>query len=276
VIPERGGGLVTGGLGKPVHSAHGSPVSVETASGFGAAAGFQRWRSLLFVHWEAPPALLRALVPDPLEIDTFEGRAYVGLIPFDMPEVRPLRRLPRVPTAGRFLETNLRTYVRLRGRPGVWFFSLDAGSLLAVLGARATFGLPYFRADMTMTASGRGDQRHYVSRRTWPRPGPAPGNGRPASLDLHYEVGADIGRAAPGTLAHFLVERYTLFARHPLLGLLRGEVRHQPYPLRAARILRLEQTLTVAAHLPGLGEPSTPPLFSEGVDVEISPPRRPA
>jgi uncharacterized protein len=244
-------------------------VNVETGSRF-AAAGFQRWRSLLFVHREAPAALLRPLIPEPLEIDSFDGKAYVGLIPFAMPEVRPVRGLPRVPTAGRFLETNLRTYVRLRGEPGVWFFSLDAESTLAVLGARAVFGLPYFRAAMTMTMTGDGAEKHYTSRRTWP----APGNGRPASLDVHYAIGEELGNAAAGTLEHFLVERYTLFARHPLAGLLRATVRHRPYPLRRARIIRLEESLTTAARLAGLGVATTPPLYSEGVDVEVSPPMR--
>jgi uncharacterized protein YqjF (DUF2071 family) len=230
------------------------------------AAGFQRWRSLLFVHWEVPASTLSSLVPRPLQVDTFEGRAYVGLIPFDMPEVRPLRGLPPIPTAGRFLETNLRTYVRLDGQPGVWFFSLDAQSTLAVLGARAVFGLPYFRAAMTLRTAG--NQTHYTSRRSWPRPGAAA-----ATLDLQYRVGDPIGPAAPGSREHFLVERYTLYARHPLRGLLRGQVRHQPYPLRRATVSHLQQTLTHAAGLTTLGE-VLPALFSDGVDVDISPPSR--
>jgi uncharacterized protein len=228
-------------------------------------AGFQRWRSLLFFHWPVPIEALRSVVPPPLQIDTFEGKAYVGLIPFDIPEVRPLRALPPVPTAARFLETNLRTYVKLGDQPGIWFFSLEAQSTLAVLGARAVFGLPYFRADMTMLAGA--DETHYTSRRIWPRAG------RPADVDLHYKVGEAIGPAAPGTREHFLVERYTLYARHPLLGLVRGDVRHQPYPLRRATVMRLQQNLTDAAGIGTLGEP-LPALFSEGVDVDISPPVR--
>jgi uncharacterized protein len=236
-------------------------------------AGFQRWRSLLFVHWEVPVATLQPRLPAPLQVDTYGGKAYVGLVPFDIPEARPLRILPPVPTAGRFLETNLRTYVLLDGQPGVWFFSLDAGSTLAVLGARALFGLPYFRARMSMmsTAAARGTETHYTSERSWTPPlaGPA----RAASLNLTYQVGEAIGPAAPGTLEHFLVERYTLYARHPLLGLVRGRVRHQPYPLQRATVSHLEQSLTAAAGIEGLGL-QLPHLYSDGVDVDISPPEK--
>jgi uncharacterized protein YqjF (DUF2071 family) len=236
-------------------------------TGFGLAAGLQRWRSLLFMHWEAPAELLGQLVPRPLTIDTYQGKAFVGLIPFDIPSVRPLRILPPVPTAARFLETNLRTYVRLGDRPGVWFFSLDAGSTLAVLGARGVFGLPYFRATMAMTSDG--SQTHYSSQRLWP---PSP-HRLPASLEVRYQTGDSLGPATPGTLEHFLVERYVLYARHPLLGLLRGEVRHRPYPLRKATVTELTESLTAAAGIVGLGAP-LPALFSEGVDVDISRPMK--
>ena len=225
------------------------------------------------MHWALAPEVLRPLIPTPLEIDCFEGKAYLGLIPFDIPEVRPLQALPPVPTAGRFLETNLRTYVRLDGRPGVWFFSLEAQSALAVLGARAFFGLPYHHAEMAMTtkttpakaaiSEGTVD---YTSRRI----GAAPGQAR---LELGYEVGPPLGPAALGTLEHFLVERYVLYARHPLWGLVRGEVRHPPYPLRRATVHQLEETLSAAAGISALGAP-LPALYSEGVDVDVSPPLR--
>jgi uncharacterized protein YqjF (DUF2071 family) len=228
-----------------------------------ALTGFQRWRSLLFVHWEVSTEALRPLVPPSLSLDSFEGRSFVGLIPFDIPEMRPLRPLPPPPTAGRFLETNLRTYVRFQGTPGVWFFSLEAGSTLAVLGARAGYGLPYFRADMRWRREG--DRVSYHSARRWPPP-------RPAALELEYEIGPPIGPAAPGTLEHFLVERYVLFARHPILGLVEGRVRHQPYPLRQARVVRLEESLLAAAGITARG-PRTPDWFSDGVDVDIFPPR---
>ncbi len=226
--------------------------------------GFQRWRSLLFVHWAVPADVLRPLVAPSLDIDTFEGRAFVGLVAFDIPEMRPVRALPPPPTAGRFLETNLRTYVKHQGQAGVWFFSLDAASTLAVLGARASFGLPYFRADMRWRRDG--DRVQYHSERRWPPP-------KPAALDLEYEIGTPQGPAAPGTLEHFLVERYVLFARHSVLGLVEGRVHHQPYPLRQACVHRLEQSLLAAAGITAAGE-RTADWFSEGVDVDIFPPQR--
>jgi uncharacterized protein YqjF (DUF2071 family) len=234
--------------------------------------GYQRWRALLFVHWEVPVANLRPLVPASLEIDTFNERAYVGLIPFAIPEARPLRSLPPVPTAVSFLETNLRTYVKAGGQPGIWFFSLEAASSLAVLGARAGFGLPYFRAHMSSSAGDRGanvtpgEVIRYRSHRLWPGP-------RPADLEIEYSVGGPMGTAEAGTLEHFLVERYTLFVQRRTLGLMRANVRHSPYPLRRAEVRAVNETLTRAAGLPGLGR-RAPDLFSEGVDVEIGLPER--
>jgi uncharacterized protein YqjF (DUF2071 family) len=225
--------------------------------------GLQRWRSLLFVHWTVPVDVLRPLVAPSLEIDTFEGRAFVGLIPFDIPEMRPVKMLPPPPTAGRFLETNLRTYVKHEGQAGIWFFSLEAASSLTVLGARAGYGLPYFKAEMRWRRDG--ERVEYHSERRWPAP-------RPATLDVGYEIGAPRGPAVPGTLEHFLIERYVLFARHPVLGLVEGRVRHQPYPLREARVDRLDQSLLSAAGINAVGE-RTPDWFSEGVDVDIFPPR---
>jgi uncharacterized protein YqjF (DUF2071 family) len=123
-----------------------------------ARTGKQTWRDLLFVHWEVPVRVLRALVPPALAIDELEGRAYVGLVPFTMHDVR-FGPLP-IPD---FLETNLRTYVHAEGVPGVWFFSLDAQSALAVWGGRALFRLPYFRADMACAR--RAESWTYQSRR---------------------------------------------------------------------------------------------------------------
>ena len=114
----------------------------------------QRWHDLLFAHWRCPVSDLRALIPAALEIDTFDSTAWIGVIPFYMSGVR-LRGAPPVPTAHAFEEMNVRTYVTLDGRPGVWFFSLDAASSLAVIGARVGVSLPYFRAAMYCSKSNR-------------------------------------------------------------------------------------------------------------------------
>jgi uncharacterized protein YqjF (DUF2071 family) len=227
----------------------------------GPPQGYQKWRSLLFTHWEVSPEALRAHVPEPLGIDVFEGRAYVGLVAFAMRDVQPSRFLPPPPTFGRFLELNLRTYVHLGGRdPGVWFFSLDASSSLAVLGARAVWHLPYFRARMEMDVSDR-SRAVYRSERRWPQPAKA-------SLDVRYEIGDPLAPAEPGSFEHFLVERYYLYAA-PRPGDLRiGQVHHRPYPIRRARVLSMEESIVSAA---GIARPEklASELWSDGVDVEI-------
>jgi uncharacterized protein YqjF (DUF2071 family) len=226
------------------------------------AQGRQRWRTLLFLHWEVPVETLRPLVPERLTIDTFEGRAFVGLVPFTMQGVRPWRWAPPVPGAGSFHETNVRTYVYLEGAgPGVWFFSLDAASSLAVLAGRRLWRLPYCRADMQLYVVS--DAVEYRARRMWPEP-------NKAALDLPYRVGERLEASAPGTLQHFLAERYLLYAQGPKGTLLRGQVHHAPYPLHAATVSRLDESLLAAAGIAREGEPMSA-LYSPGVDVEVFP-----
>jgi hypothetical protein len=227
----------------------------------GSPAGTQKWRNLLFLHWEVPVESLRALVPEPLAIDTFDGRAYVGVVAFEMHDVRPSRLLPAVPTARDFEEVNVRTYVHLRGEhPGVWFFSLDAASALAVLGARAFFHLPYYHARMHTEGDGDGGIV-YRSERHWE-------GGTRAAIDVRYETGDDLGHAKEGTLEHFLAERYYLYALTSGGTLLRGQVHHTPYPLRKARVVELHESLLAAAEVPRPRE-RVSELWSPGVDVEI-------
>lgn len=231
----------------------------------GPPVGSQRWRDLLFVHWEVPLPALRRLVPEPLAIDTFDGRAYVGLVPFTMRDVRPLRALPSVPTARDFHEVNLRTYVHLEGQdPGVWFFSLDAASTLAVLGARAGFHLPYWRGRIDRRDHEGGARSDYRLARLWP------GDAR-ATLDVSWERGAPLGPAKVGTFEHFLVERYILYAAAPRGRLFRAQVHHPPYGLHGARVTQLRESLVHAAGIEGRGEPIVSELWSEGVDVDIFP-----
>jgi uncharacterized protein len=226
----------------------------------GKPAGYHEWRTLLFLHWEVPVEALRPLIPERLSIDTFEGKAYVGLVPFTMRGVRP-RWLPALPGISAFHETNVRTYVHLEGDdPGVWFFSLDAANLPAVIGARTGWNLQYHFAKMRLEQ--RGDTVEYSSvRRT---PGPTP-----AELEITWTIGAPREPAEPATLDHFLVERYFLYAQRGET-LFRGQVHHRPYPLRLATVGQLRESLIAAAKIPISGPPMSV-LYSPGVDVEVFP-----
>jgi uncharacterized protein YqjF (DUF2071 family) len=224
------------------------------------SVGKQHWRQLLFLHWEVPASALRTLVPDALELDTFDGRAYVGAIPFLVRGAR-MRFLPAVPGVSDFYEVNVRTYVRYAGGdPGVWFFSLDASSTGAVLAARAGWQLPYYPSRASLRYDG-GDV-HYMSERQ--APGPTPGR-----LDVTYRVGERRGAAEPGTLEHFFVERYLLYTRWRPAGLLVGPVQHQPYPLRDVTL----RHLACASLVESLGVPGPTgdvhALYSPGVDVDV-------
>lgn len=229
----------------------------------------QQWRHLLFVHWEVPLSLLRPLVPASLDIDTFDGKALLGLVPFTMQGIR-LAYLPPVPGTTAFHETNVRTYVHRGGRdPGVWFFSLDAANALAVKVARARFHLPYFKARMRMNV--QDTHIEYTSERLWPAP-------LPATVDARWTIGDALATPAAGSFEHFLLERYILYAtsRGALDGALHlGRVHHTPYPARAARIEHLRESITRAAGFPDLGTPVSV-LYSPGVDVDIFPLTAPA
>jgi uncharacterized protein len=238
----------------------------------GSPIGYHRWTDLLFVHWRLPADLVRELLPAELTLDTWEGDAWVGLVPFYMSGVRPWWS-PPVPGVSSFCETNVRTYVHYRGRdPGVWFFSLDASSSLAVRVARWRWHLPYFRAQMGLTRTG-GSVR-YSSRRLWPG---AAGAGCAIRATVGPVLGHEMparelpaGRALPGTLEHFLIERYILYASPAPGRLLAGRVHHCPYPIREARLDGIDENLLGAC---GLAPPTTPchVAFSDGVQVEIFP-----
>lgn len=179
------------------------------------------WRDLAFLHWPVDPALLAPHLPRGLALDTLGGRAWLGVVPFSMAQVRP-RFSPREEA---FLELNLRTYVTAGGVPGVWFFSLDATSPLAVRGARALFHLPYF--DARMKAGPRGDRWRYESVRTH--------RGAPAGeFAGEYRPAGPVFRAPPGTLEHWLTERYWLYSADRAGRVYRGRVEHHPWPLQPA------------------------------------------
>ncbi|MEM8946301.1 MAG: DUF2071 domain-containing protein [Planctomycetota bacterium] len=222
----------------------------------GKPVGYQSWRSLLFMHWPVPVEQLRPLVPSSLELDLHEGIAYVGLVPFAMFHVRPWWAPKSL--GFNFLETNVRTYVTVDGRPGVYFFSLDAASRIGVWTARTFWGLPYFYASMKMRQID--DMRCYRSVRTV-------GN-------RHHEVSCRVGEllpaSGPTSLEFFFLERYLLFLQRRDT-LYCGQVHHSPYPAHLAEILNLDDQLLAAA---GLTEcHGLPPFvhYSPGVDVEIFP-----
>jgi uncharacterized protein YqjF (DUF2071 family) len=227
----------------------------------------QKWRDLLFIHWPINPEALRPLIPSQLELDLFEGTAYVGLVPFTMTGVRPVG-LPAVAGLSSFHETNVRTYVRLADRdPGVWFFNLEAANSIAVVLARRLFHLPYHFARMFLerestTGPHRPASILYSGTRRWPGP-------LPASYSVRAIPVGPIQRAPVGTVDYFLVERYILFTAWKS-RLYQGRVHHTPYPLQSAKILSLDETLLAAA---GIERPEVAPLahFAARVNVEVFP-----
>jgi uncharacterized protein YqjF (DUF2071 family) len=219
------------------------------------------WEHLLFLHWPVEPEAVQRLLPPELEVDTFEGKAWVGLVPFTMKRVHP-HWAPDMglfnTTFYDFHETNVRTYVRHLGKPGVWFFSLDAASAPAVLAARLWYKLPYFYARMTMEE--RGDEVFYESKRLGPRP-------LPANARVRAQPSGESFHAAQDTLEHFLVERYLLYS-YSRRRIWRGRVAHNPYLLQQANVLECRENLIRAA---GMARPEKEPhaLYARGVEVDI-------
>src|SRR5258706_12196261 len=188
----------------------------------------QNWHHLLFLHWEVPRAQLQGLLPPGLTLDTFDGKAYAGVIPFTMTGVRPVLT-PPLPWISSFHEVNVRTYVHFEGRdPGVWFFSLDASSTLAVAAARAAYKLNYFHAQIDFNVSKDAVPLiDFVTKRDDPN-APKPANGR----FRYAPMEGIVTPATPGTLEFFLMERYVLYATDAKRTLYRARVHHQPYPLQ--------------------------------------------
>jgi len=214
------------------------------------------WHDLLFAHWPVAVDAIRPLLPAALDVDVRDGVAWLGVVPFRMSGVR-LRGTPALPGPGAFPELNVRTYVTFGGRPGVWFFSLDAASRVAVRAARTLFHLPYFDADMTCTAGA--DQVAYRSRRTH-------ANAPPAEFVARYGPSGAAFRASPGSLDHWLTERYCLYAAKPDGSLLRGEIHHAPWPLQPATAA-IEVNSTAAAAGVALTASSPRLLFARRLDV---------
>jgi uncharacterized protein len=217
---------------------------------------FQQWTDLLFLHWTFDPSTVQETLPAGLFVDTYEGLAWVGIVPFRMRRVRPVV-LPLLSTG--FLELNLRTYVKDRSEvPGVWFYSLDANQPLAVWTADFLFALPYRHSKMH--AEFRNQQIRYFSQR----------HGSSIGLQYEFRAADDLGEAKIGSLEFFLIERYRLFAVRDR-QLLTARVYHSPYQLRKAVVSKWDESLF---QLDGLQAPVGPPsstLCSTEVDVTVYP-----
>jgi len=210
----------------------------------------QRWNDLLFAHWPAPVSEIERLLPSGLVADTFEGSAWLGVVPFTMDQIQ-LRGLPMVPGANRFAELNLRTYVRERNtnQSGVFFFSLDATNPLAVAFARMRFHLPYYWARMRVDyGEGHGVNREVAYRSTRLLT-------RPARFRAKYR---SLGKVADGPAEHFLTSRYSLYTVDWAGTLQRGRIHHLPWPLERAEA---EFELNELPQAFGLSLPDTPPLL---------------
>lgn len=214
------------------------------------------WHDLAFLHWPVDPAVLRPLIPEALEIDTFDGRAWIGIVPFRMTGVRP-RWLPNLPRLSRFAELNVRSYVTASGKPGVWFHSLDAANAIAVWAARKTFCLPYYRA--RIAHSQQDGWFHYESSRTHR-------GGGDARFVARYRPTGDVYHSEPGTLDRWLTARYCLYCADRHGRLWRGEIDHAPWPLQPAEAEVETNTMTTPL---GVTLPDRQPLvhFSRRIDA---------
>ncbi len=226
-------------------------------------AGHMTWRNLLFAHWPMPARALRPQVPSGLDIGEFDGSAWIAIAPFAMTDMR-LRGWPRLPGLSRTLELNVRTYVRFGGVSGVWFFSLDAESWPAVIGARALFHLNYLHARMSLRQEGH--RYFYSSTRTHP--------GAPAaSFRASYRPVGSPFQSVPGSIEHWLTERYALFAEDRSGTLYQGDIQHAPWPLQTAAADFEDNGMTAQL---GVKLPSCMPLlhFAKVLDVRVWLPSR--
>jgi len=219
----------------------------------------QNWGKLLFMHWPIDVELLRPLIPSHLSIDTFDGKAWIGVVPFTMWGIRA-SFLPVIPGTSAFHELNVRTYVHHQGVPGVWFFSLDAANSLAVWGARRFYHLPYFDAEMALTQ--QGSMISYSSKRTDKR-------GAPAGFQATWTIGEPLPESKPDSLEFFLTERYCLYVSRGD-RLYRSRIFHRPWPLQSASLNSSESTMIESLGLPS--RDGAPLLhYAESLAVDIWP-----
>lgn len=214
------------------------------------------WSELLFAHWSVEPSLVAKLLPAGVTLDTRDGKAWVGVVPFLMSDVAP-RFCPAIPGLSRFLELNVRTYVTVGGKPGVWFFSLDAANRIAVRVARATFNLPYMDARMSLK-SNDSHTIEYESHRTHR-------NEPSADFDACYGPSGDFFEAVPGSLEHWLTARYCLYSASQKGRIYRGEIDHPPWSLAKASYEETTNTMGQSFGFDFQGEPHL--LYAKPVDV---------
>lgn len=217
----------------------------------------QSWRHLLFAHWQVDAEQLRGLVPPQLQLDLHQKQAWVGVTPFRVEGFR-LRGTPPAPVVSRFLEVNVRTYVEHGGKPGIYFLSLDTHSRIAVRGARRTYRLPYFRARQALATDG--DRFRFGSRRTSP-------DGPEAALDSTFMPSAQEFQAEPGSLVHWLTERYCLYTLAEGGSVHRADIHHPPWSLRHAQGRFDLNTMASGQGLELAGEPLL--HYSELQDVVL-------
>lgn len=230
----------------------------------------QTWNDLLFAHYSVPPEVIRALVPEPLTVDLYQGTAWLSITPFWMSNLRP-PGLPAVPVLSQLPELNVRTYVTYGDKPGVYFFSLDAGNLSAVWGARIFYRLPYWHAAMKLQKQRSEEVGQFIEYTSKRIHGPKAASGMPEFRARYWATGP-VRTATPGSLAEFLTERYCLYAWNRG-RLYRGEIHHLPWPLQPAEVEI--DTCTMAEPI-GISLPSHPDLvqLAKTLKVLVWPPER--
>jgi uncharacterized protein len=213
----------------------------------------QVWDDLVFAHWTVPVDVMRRAVPSQLELDLWDNKAWIGVVPFNIPKLR-FRWLPTLPFVGHFLELNVRTYVTYKGKPGVYFFSLDAANILAVIGARQVYHLPYFEAQMSMERQGEWYNYHSNRKR-----GKAEFVGR-------YRATGPMTHSARGSHEYWLTERYCLYSLNRSGNVCRAEIHHPQWDLQPAELEIQTNTMAQAAGFTLEGSPVTL-HFSKHQDV---------
>ncbi len=217
---------------------------------------YQSWEHLLFLHWSVDAELIQKTLPPGLTVDTYDDRAWLGIVPFYMRGLRP-RFCPPMPGLSNFLELNLRTYVYdHQGQPGVWFYSLDANQWIAVKIAQTGFSLPYIHARIHSTVS-PDKTIHFRCNRP-----------NQDSLIYDYQPGKAIGKAVPGSLDFFLVERYCLFA-YKRKQLYRGRIHHAPYELTHPEVATYSSSLFPLNGFPDPGCPPQHAVTADRIDVTV-------